>query len=77
MQSQLYTDNPIWIFRGPTSRRKRNLALLLYTARALGVNMAWRKGSKGSNWCGLEFASNAGGAEEDFGILAWKGDGEP
>ena len=35
MQSQLYVDDPMWILRGPSFRRNRNLALLLYTARAL------------------------------------------
>eukprot|EP00913_Durusdinium_trenchii_P011074 g10396.t1 len=57
MQSQLYMDDPIWILRGPTSRRNRNLALLLYTARALGINLAWHKGSRGSQltWIGVMF----------------------
>ena len=57
MQSQLYMDDPMWILRGPTSRRNRNLALLLYTARALGINLAWHKGSRGSQltWIGVMF----------------------
>ena len=57
MQSQLYMDDPMWILRGPTSRRNRNLALLLYTARALGLNLAWHKGSRGSQltWIGVMF----------------------
>ena len=57
MQSQLYMDDPMWILRGPSSRRCRNLALLLYTARALGINLAWHKGAKGSQltWIGVMF----------------------
>lgn len=58
LQSQLYMDDPMWILRGPTSRRNRNLALLLYTARALGINLAWHKGSRGTQltWIGVMFA---------------------
>lgn len=39
------------------ARRRRNLALLLYAARALGINMAWRKGPRGSQlvWIGVRF----------------------
>ena len=57
MQSQLYMDDPIWILRGPSSRRNRNLALLLYTARALGIKLAWHKGARGSqlSWIGVMF----------------------
>ena len=57
MQSQLYMDDPMWILRGPSSRRNRNLALLLYTARALGINLAWHKGARGSQltWIGVMF----------------------
>ena len=56
-QSQVYMDDPIWILRGPSSRRNRNLALLLYTGRALGINLAWRKGARGCqlSWIGVMF----------------------
>ena len=65
MQSQLYMDDPIWIMRGPSSRRNRNLALLLYTARALGINLAWHKGSRGSqlSWIGVMFEVNMAEAQ--------------
>lgn len=61
MQSQLYMDDPMWILRGPSSRRNRNLALLLYTARALGIYLAWHKGSRGSQltWIGAMFEVKA------------------
>ena len=55
-----YMDDPIWILRVPSSRRNRNLALLLYTARALGINLAWHKGARGSQltWIGVMFEVN-------------------
>jgi hypothetical protein len=54
---QIYLDDPLWLLTGPKWRRDRALALILFTLRALGINVAWHKGERGSNvnWIGVNF----------------------
>ena len=53
---QLATD-PLLALVGSRSRRIRNLSLVLLTLRALGIRLAWHKGSRGSHivWIGVQF----------------------
>ena len=48
---QLYMDDPLFAIIGPKSRRRGVLAMLLYTAAALGVQLAFRKGERGLRIC--------------------------
>jgi len=54
MQSQVYMDDPLWMLQGPRWRRRENLALILYMCGALGVNLQFRKGFRGTDavWIG-------------------------
>ena len=56
MQLQLYMDDPIFMLQGPPSKRRENLALLLYSAGAMGVQLAFKKGSRGLvlTWIGVK-----------------------
>ena len=48
---QLYMDDPLFGIVGPRSRRRGVLAMLLYTAAAMGVNLAYHKGERGLRLC--------------------------
>ena len=48
---QLYMDDPLFGLVGPRSRRRGVLAMLLYTAAAMGVNLAYHKGERGLRLC--------------------------
>ena len=54
---QTYMDDPLFILAGPTARRNRTLALILYSLYAMGVNIAYAKGERGPrvNWIGVSF----------------------
>ena len=60
MQSQLYMDDPLWTFQGPKWRRQENLALVLYMCGALGVNLQFKKGFRGTDavWIGTRMELN-------------------
>ena len=57
MQLQVYMDDPLFCFMGPSARRAQHLAMILYTMAALGINLAWHKGKRGTvaTWIGVQF----------------------
>jgi hypothetical protein len=85
MQSQLYMDDPLWMLQGPKWRRQENLALILYMCGALGVNLQFKKGFRGTDavWIGTRRELNlAEGVlilyernQEGFGQLGEQGHG--
>ena len=54
---QLYVDDAIIFLNGTKSFRDVNLAMLLYTASAFGVQIAYHKGERGrrTTWIGIQF----------------------
>ena len=60
MQLQVCMDDPLVAMQGPVAKRNQNLALLLYTSAALGINIAYHKGARGSmtSWIGIQFEVN-------------------
>ena len=54
---QLYVDDAIVFLNGTKSFRDVNLAMLLYTASAFGVQIAYHKGERGrrTTWIGIQF----------------------
>ena len=48
---QLYMDDPLFALIGPKSRRRGVLAMLLYTAAAMGIQLAFHKGERGLRVC--------------------------
>ena len=48
---QLYMDDPLFAIIGPKVRRRGVLAMLLYTAAAMGVQLAFHKGEQGFRIC--------------------------
>ena len=54
---QLYVDDAIVLLNGTMEFRDLNLALLLYTASAFGVQIAFHKGERGrrTTWIGIQF----------------------
>ena len=53
---QIYMDDPIIFLAGPRDERARNLSMLLYSARAMGLNLAFEKGDRGAHvkWIGVK-----------------------
>ena len=53
---QIYMDDPIIFLAGPREERARNLSMLLYSARAMGLNLAFEKGDRGAQvkWIGVK-----------------------
>ena len=56
-QCQMYMDDPLVLIQGSQERIHRTMALLWYTAGALGVQFSFKKGSKGTHvvWIGIRF----------------------
>ena len=54
-RSQVYLDEPLWLLVGTRGQRRESLALLLLTACALGLRVAWHKGERGQEitWIGV------------------------
>ena len=44
---QLYMDDPLFGIIGPKARRRGIIAVLLYMAAAMGVQLAFHKGERG------------------------------
>eukprot|EP00439_Symbiodinium_sp_Y106_P078712 s539_g17.t1 len=57
---QLYMDDPLFGVLGPANRRKGIIAMLLYTALAMGINLAFHKGERGLmvKWIGVAMELN-------------------
>ena len=57
LRSQLYLDDPLRIRFGMAVSRQCALSLLLLTHRAVGLRVAWHKGTTGfeSQWIGVHF----------------------
>ena len=57
LQLATYIDDPLMALVGSRPRRIRNLSLALLTLGALGIRLAWHKGSRGSRivWIGVQF----------------------
>ena len=53
---QTYLDDSIWLLQGGLAARNKSLALVLYTAAALGVRIALEKGARKAavTWVGIE-----------------------
>ena len=53
---QCFVDDPFFCLRGSEATRKKNLTKLLLFWRAIGLKLAWRKGTLGDNveWIGAE-----------------------
>ena len=54
---QTYMDDPWFMLAGPLGRRNRNVALILYSLFAMGINVAYHKGERGLRvtWIGVVF----------------------
>ena len=54
---QTYMDDPWFMLAGPLMRRNRNIAMILYSLYAMGVNVAYHKGERGLRvtWIGVVF----------------------
>ena len=52
---QTYMDDPVVVLMGTREERRSHLAMLLYTAKAFGINMAFHKGERGLRltWVGV------------------------
>ena len=90
---QTYMDDPVVVLMGSLEERRSLLAMLLYTARAFGINLAFHKGERGLQltWVGVRVEVRPGGGdhradhpgEDDQGAqgqvegMAGKGDGVP
>ena len=48
---QLYMDDPLFAIIGPKGSRRGVLAMLLYTAAAMGIQLAFRNGERGLRIC--------------------------
>jgi hypothetical protein len=57
LQLGTYIDDPLFLLLGSRNRRNRNLSLALLTLGALGMQIAWAKGARGSHlvWIGVDF----------------------
>ncbi|CAE7212170.1 unnamed protein product [Symbiodinium sp. CCMP2592] len=57
---QLYMDDPLFAILGPLNRRRGIIAMLLYTAMAMGINLAFHKGERGLRvkWIGIAMELN-------------------
>ena len=55
IRSQVYLDDPLWLLVGTRRQRRKSLALLLPTACAIGLRVAWHKGERGHEitWIGV------------------------
>ena len=53
---QLYLDDPLWVLRGSRAVRDRALVTGLWAMLALGLRVAWHKGSRGQrlDWIGVQ-----------------------
>ena len=86
---QLYMDDPLFAVLGPLNRRRGIIAMLLYTAMAMGINLAFHKGERGLmvKWIGVAMELDVReacfmlsipkkvAAEILEKLLAWKGKG--
>ena len=54
---QLYVDDAIVFLNGTRAHRDEKLALMLYTASAMGIQIAYHKGERGkkTTWIGIQF----------------------
>ena len=54
-QIQCYMDDPLLMIRGPAHERQGLLAMVLYTARAFGLQLSYSKADRGSKlvWIGV------------------------
>lgn len=54
---QLYVDDALIVLQGPKRKRDETVGLLLYTAAAFGVQVAFHKGERGlrTTWIGIQF----------------------
>ena len=83
MQLQVYMDDPFFILVGPRSQRKAVLSMLLYTAVAMGISLAFHKGERGLlrlTWIGIQMELNVTHEEKMAAKLrdkvrSWKGKG--
>ena len=52
---QTYMDGPLLVLMGSREERRSHLAMLLYTAKAFGINLAFHKGERGLQltWVGV------------------------
>ena len=48
---QLYMDDPLFALIGPKARRRGALAMLLHTAAAMGIQLAFHKRERGLRIC--------------------------
>ena len=55
LQMATYVDDPLTALVGSRPRRLRNLSLLLLTFGALGIQLSWKKGDRGTKltWIGV------------------------
>ena len=56
LQMATYVDDPLTALVGSRPRRLRNLSLLLLTFGALGIQLSWKKGDRGTKltWIGVQ-----------------------
>ena len=52
---QTYMDDPLLVLMGSREERRSHFAMLLYTAKAFGINLAFHKGERGLQltWVGV------------------------
>ena len=52
---QCYMDDPLFVLQGTKEERNSKIALLLYTSWAMGINLAYPKGERGTRlvWIGM------------------------
>ena len=57
---QIYMDDPLFVLVGPKTRRRALIAVILYTASAMGINVAYHKGNRGLRltWIGIQMEVN-------------------
>ena len=57
LQLATYVDDPLAVLVGSRTRRLRNLSLMLLTLAALGIQLSWAKGDRGTKlvWIGVQF----------------------
>ena len=60
-QHQNYLDDGLWCMRGTLQRRNEMISFVLYTLKALGLNVALKKGQRSSSvvWIGVKYTQLA------------------
>ena len=64
LQMATYVDDPLAVLVGSRARRLRNLSLMLLTLAALGIQLSWPKGDRGTKLVWIGSSSSSDGARE-------------